>query len=270
MLMTQAAPLLVAQVTDTHLFADDRQEMMGCRTACTLQAVLAQIEQLQPQPELLLLTGDLSQDETPASYQLLREQVTRLGIPAYWLPGNHDRFSLMQQHLSSPLVSAQTCFQRGGWKFLLLNSQMQGKVYGQLSPETLDWLEQQLQATDEPTLVALHHPPLPIGSAWMDAIGLQNGPALLQMIERYPQIKLVIFGHIHQAFEQERDRVGYLGSPSSCVQFVPRRAELAIDSQQPGFRLIWLYADGSYTTEVRRIGSGSQLQPDLGTASGQR
>ncbi len=82
--MTPASPLLVAQITDTHLFAEFDRTWNGLSTAHTLKAVLERLQQIQPQPDLLLLTGDLSQDETPESYELLASLISPLNIPAYY------------------------------------------------------------------------------------------------------------------------------------------------------------------------------------------
>ncbi|HEY9625896.1 MAG TPA: 3',5'-cyclic-AMP phosphodiesterase [Coleofasciculaceae cyanobacterium] len=253
--MTPSSPLVVAQLTDTHLFADADQTLKGYPTVRSFQAVVDSLEQLQPQPDLLLLTGDLSQDETIASYHQLRSRIMPLGIPAYWIPGNHDQSPAdMAQVLSDAPLSPQKCFQAGGWQFILLNSMLHQQVHGALSDEALQQLDQQLQVTHLPTLVALHHPPLAIASAWMDAIGLQNREALFAVIDRYPQVKLVVFGHIHQAFDRVRQGVRYLGAPSTCVQFSPKAEEFTIDTEQPpGFRLLSLYPDGQFETRVQRI-----------------
>ena len=118
---------------------------------------------------------------------------------------------------------------------------------------SLEWLEQQLQQVSEPTLIALHHPPCSIASDWMDRIKLQNPEELLAIIDQYPQVKLVVFGHIHQAFEEERREVSYLGSPSTCVQFIPKSVEFAIAQAQPGFRLLRLHNDGTFETSIERV-----------------
>jgi Icc protein len=248
-----SSPLVVAQITDTHLFANKTQKMMGCETARSLQAVLSQLAHLTPKPNLLLITGDLSQDETPESYEQLKHQVSALNIPTHWIPGNHDQPALMEQVLCTPPFSTQKSIQLDKWHLVLLTSSIAGHVEGALSKTTLTWLEQQLQQIDRPTLIALHHPPLAIGSAWMDQIGLQNADELITILDRYPQVKIVLFGHIHQEFANTRNGVTYLGTPSTCVQFEPLQAKLAIDQQNPGFRLLTLYADGNHNTVVRRV-----------------
>ncbi len=251
--MNKTSPLLVAQITDTHLFAEVEQELLGVSTRNSLQAILAHLSQLQPKPNILLLTGDLSQDETRESYQQLHDLLAPLGIPTYWLPGNHDRLPLMQQVLNQPPIFSEKSFSTGGWHFLLLSSWIPGCVHGQLSEESLEWLDQQLKLIREPTLIAIHHPPCSIDSDWMDAIKLQNSEELLAIIDRYSQVKLVLFGHIHQAFDDKIRGVCYLGSPSTCVQFKPKSVEFAIDRVQPGFRLLTLLPDGTFETKIERI-----------------
>lgn len=249
--MTTSSPLVVAQITDTHLFAEADRQMLGCSTVQTFEAVLQQVKQAKP--DRLLLTGDLSQDETIASYERLRDALQPLDIPASWIPGNHDRPELMEAVFSEAPFSADQSFQLGHWRLLLLTSSIPHQVQGRLSDDSLQWLEQQLQQfADQPTLVALHHPPVLIHSAWMDQIGLENSAALMAVIDRHPQVKLVVFGHIHQAFEQQRQGVTFLGSPSTCVQFVPGQEQMVIDAQAPGFRLLYLYPDGSYSTTIER------------------
>ncbi|MDX2213185.1 MAG: 3',5'-cyclic-AMP phosphodiesterase [Oculatellaceae cyanobacterium bins.114] len=247
-------PLRIAQISDTHLFATEEREMLGVATAFSCQAVVRSLQALQPQPSVLLMTGDLSQDETPGSYKRLCQLITPLGIPAYWIPGNHDIPAVMQEVLQSESISVQKSFQIGGWNFVLLNSAVAGQTDGALSVETLEWLDAQLKAErDLPTLVALHHPPLPIASEWMDKLGLHNPEDLFQVLDRHPHVKLVVFGHIHQAFEGERNGVQYFGVPSTCVQFEPKARDFTIDEMQPGFRWFNLNPDGTFTTQVERV-----------------
>lgn len=249
--MNTASSMLIAQITDTHLFAEVEPSVFGVQTYNSLLTVVEKLRTLQPQPDILLLTGDLSQDESSQSYDRLTSLVAPLNIPAYWLPGNHDNLQVMEQVLHP--INAAKSFHAGGWNFLLLSSLIPGCVHGEISQQSLAWLELQLEQNPDPTLVALHHPPCSINSDWMDKINLRNYEEFLAVCDRYPQIKLVIFGHIHQEFDTRRGNVRYLGSPSTCVQFQPQSKEFAIDKQaQPGFRLINLFTDGTYNTEIVR------------------
>jgi Icc protein len=255
--MSDSNALLVAQITDTHLLADPLGIHKGYQTGRSLQAVLRQVHRLVPQPDLLLLTGDLSQDETIESYYCLRDQISPLAIPTYWIPGNHDQdVSRMVQALSMQPFQAQKSIHRNGWHILLLDSSLPNCVDGELSPETLFWLDLQLQESTNPTMIALHHPPLMVGSAWMDRIGLRNRDAFFEIVDRHPHVKLVVCGHIHQELDRWRHTVHYLGTPSTCMQFMPDCDEFTLDEgRSPGFRLLWLYPDGRYETQVHRAES---------------
>jgi 3',5'-cyclic-AMP phosphodiesterase len=250
--MVNTSSLLIAQVTDIHLFAQAHQQLLGLTTADSLTAIIDQLQRLQPQPDLLLLTGDLSQDGTAQSYARLQALLSPLNLPTYWLPGNHDDVATMQRSL--PQFFADKSFAAGGWQLVLLSSVVPGCVHGELAPETLIWLDQQLQLTAaRPTLVSLHHPPFQVHSDWLDTSILQNSADLFAVLDRYPQVKLVLFGHIHQAFQRRRQGVDYLGSPSTSIQFAPESSDFAVDHEQPGFRLLRLDADGTWQTEIKRV-----------------
>jgi 3',5'-cyclic-AMP phosphodiesterase len=251
--MPDSSPLRLVQVTDTHLFAQPDQKLLGLTTADSLTAVVEQINQLSPRPDLALLTGDLSQDGSLGSYQHLLELLRSLELPLHWLPGNHDDLAAMRAVLTAPLCFDSQSFAVGGWQFLLLNSQVAGKVYGELSSQSLDRLEQELQAADCPTLIALHHPPFAIASNWLDKSGLRNPEALFAVLDRHPQVKLVVCGHIHQEFSYQRHGVTYLSCPSTGVQFQPKSSAFALDQNFPGFRQFTLYPDGQFATQVGRV-----------------
>lgn len=256
--MTTASPLIGAQITDTHLFAEFDRTWKGLSTARTLQAVLDRLQQIRPQPDLILLTGDLSQDETPASYELLASLISPLKIPAYWIPGNHDNLSVMQQILDKPPISPEKSFHLGNWQFILLSSVETGCDGGKLSPESLDWLDSQLQQTgDRPVIIALHHHPLPIECEIMDGMMLHNAGEFLAIVDRYPQIKIVLCGHIHQEFQQQRGSISYLGTPSTCIQLLPKSHPIVLDDIPPGFRLLELAIDGTWNTRVERVAAAS-------------
>lgn len=258
--MSQSFPLLVAQITDIHLFADTNSELLGLPSAKSFQAVLERLQQLSPQPDLLLLTGDLSQDGTAESYQHIADLLSPLMIPTYWLPGNHDQPLVMQQVLNQASISSQKSFKVGGWQFILLNSHVTECVHGRLDTETLSWLNLQLQYNCElPTLIAFHHPPFLVHSDWLDSSGLQNPEELFAVLDCHPQVKLAIFGHIHQEFDRWRGGVRYLSSPSTSIQFEPESAQFALDQIEPGFRLLMLHVDGSFETRVERVAHTHQL-----------
>ncbi|MEA5580687.1 3',5'-cyclic-AMP phosphodiesterase [Nodularia harveyana UHCC-0300] len=252
--MNKVSPILVAQITDTHLFASESHKMQGMPTIQSLEAVVDRLKDLRNELDLLLLTGDLAGDGNPQSYDNLQTLLNPLQIPTYWLPGNHDCAIAMSDILNMGMVSRRKSFNRGGWNFILLDSALPGCVHGYLTGKTLDWLDSELKLLgDAPTLVALHHPPFSVNSAWLDSSTLKNPEEFFAVLDRHPQVKLVLFGHIHQEFQRQRHQVHYLGSPSTGLQFRAKTPTLMIDSKYPGFRLLKLYPNGMWETAVERV-----------------
>lgn len=250
--------LLLAQVSDSHLYENeagalrDRSGNVVCVTASTLRQVLADVRGLDPRPELLLLTGDLSHDGSAASYRRLKRWLAEVGIPYHWTPGNHDCPRTMAAELSG--WSAQV--RCGAWNVVLLNSKVpqEGAHHGEVSADALEELGGILSTQPLPTLIALHHPPLDVGSRWLDEkYPLRNATNLRQWIGQFPHVKVVVFGHAHQELDREVEGVRYLGAPSTCDQFVPQTEVLTRDELPPGYRLLWLHDNGSIDTEVIRL-----------------
>jgi Icc protein len=245
--------ITVAQISDTHLFADDSMQWKGVNPGSTLTQVIKRLKLLEPTPDSIILTGDMSQDETPESYQGLYSKFQGLEIPIYWLPGNHDRPNLMTEILANKPFSTDKTIKMGQWRFILLNSAVTGQPQGYLTVDTMAQLELDLTQNPEATIIAVHHHPVKIGSLVMDGMKLENGAELVELVQRFPQVKAVIFGHIHAVFDEWIGDVRYLGCPSSCLQLRHDQPELVIDDLPPGFRLLYLDDDGSLETKLERI-----------------
>ena len=246
--------LRVLQLSDLHLFGSAGQRLLGQDTRRTFESVLAWARQTHWPVDLLLFTGDLIQDENPASYAYLEEQLADLGIPCYGLLGNHDLPALMEIGLTRNMLRMESSLRIGGWQLIFLDSRISGQVSGHLGAGELTKLRQALQAYPQlPTLVCLHHQPVPIGSQWLDAIGLDNPEPFFACIDTYPQVRGILWGHIHQAFQDLRKGVSLLGAPSTCIQFLPGSRDFALDARTPGFRWLHLYPDGSLKTGIERI-----------------
>jgi len=206
----------IAQLSDTHLFAAVDGNLRGLNTADSLARVVVQVQALEP--DLVLVTGDLSQDETPESYDRLRHLLNPLRIPIHYLVGNHDNGAAMQQAWGEQSATSLRALQVAGWQLVLLNSTVPEVVWGALSAETVDWLDEQLSQCQLPTLIALHHPPIVPSSDWNGEV-LTNPEVLYQVVDRHPHIRLVIAGHIHQPLHYQRGSVAYLTAPSTCLQY---------------------------------------------------
>jgi len=253
--MTQ--PLTLIQVTDTHLLDDADSLLRGSNPYRNLRAVLHQVA--AHQPDGLLLTGDLADEGSEAAYGHLIQALGGFDCPIYWLPGNHDQFTTLQAVLNRPQFYSPQAIDLGAWRLLMLSSVLPEAKFGEgfLAEDQLQWLSSQLAShPHQPTVVALHHHPIPTGIDWMDQMALQNSDDLLAMLDVASQVRVVLFGHIHHAFQfpwqtSTGTQVEFLGCPSSCIQITPPTPTPRQD--WPGFRLIHLDLDGRYRTQVQRV-----------------
>jgi Icc protein len=179
-----------------------------------------------------------------------------LGVPYYAIPGNHDLVALLAGQLDPAAAEPVRSVHVQDWHLVLLDSTIPGEDGGRLAASRLAGLDRTLAAWSEsPTLVCLHHPPVPVGSPWMDSIGLEDGDAFFAVLDRHPQVCGVLWGHIHQAFDEYRGDVRLMGSPSTSVQFLPRSQDLTLDAATPGLRWLELHPDGRLETGVARLAS---------------
>jgi len=226
----------VVQITDAHLYADTKARSRAGIPWRQFQQVISAV--VDEQPEIVLFTGDISQDESAASYALAVQAMEQLPCPWYWLPGNHDQPEFMTAE--RPLVDE---VELNAWRILLLNTQVEGKPYGELGSEQLAALAERLQADTRPILIAMHHPPVNVGAVWMDAIGLQDRDAFWALLSKHTHVHIILFGHVHQAYA-EHHRVGettidVYGCPAMADQFLPGAEQFAIDeASRPGYRVI--------------------------------
>lgn len=243
--------LSLLHITDTHLFADPRQQLRDINTRESLDTVLQDALQHRPPPDAILVSGDISHDESAGSYRRFRELLARPGVPVLCLPGNHDVGELLHHELNTAPFQAGGEAVFGSWTILLLDSTVAGEPGGRLSAAALDWLTAMLEKHRQQHIaLALHHHVLPLGSRWLDGMGLHNAAALLAVLDQAPGLRLVLAGHVHQASDIERHGVRFFTTPSTCFQFLPRSDDFALDRRPPGYRWLNLQADGRIDTSV--------------------
>jgi len=249
-----ADSIKVLQLSDTHLFANPAQAFLGINTERSLQEVLREAQAAHWPADLILLTGDLAQDGTHETYQRLRAHLTALDTPVYRLPGNHDDPAALDAILQGANVHTGSVLLCGHWQIILLNSVVPNHVEGYLGQTELAMLDQQLARHPERhALLCLHHPPVPVGSRWIDQLGLNNAADFFAVVDRHPQVRAVLCGHVHQETGLQRNGVWVLSAPSTCFQFRPGSDDFALDDQPPGYRWLVLHRDGSITTGIKRL-----------------
>lgn len=247
-------PLRILQLTDCHLGRNSDETLLGLRTADSLTDVLQKARSQEARFDLVLASGDISNDGTPESYERFLRAVRKHlpHTPIAWLEGNHDCPNAMHAVKLTPPLTQHVSI--GAWRLILLNSRVPFEERGELPQSELDRLEALLEADSKsPTMIFLHHQLVPVGSAWVDQYVVSNASAFFDITDRYTNIKAVSWGHVHQEFFNVRNGVDLIATPSTCVQFKPKSDDFMVDSQMPGYRVYELFANGTYQTDISRV-----------------
>lgn len=248
-----ADAMRILHITDTHLFADESASLRGRVTYASLQQVLRHIRQEGWEADLAMVTGDLIQDDTREAYENFRRLSSSLALPVHCVPGNHDIRPLMQEVLDGEPFHYCASIERDNWLVLGIDSCKEGSAAGCVGDSELERMDAIIRVSDsDHVMLGLHHPPLPVGSDWLDQVGLINGEAFLKAAQSSGKVRLVLFGHVHQAFEQSVNAISIIGTPSTCRQFTAGSANYDVDDSPPAYRRIELHPNGNFDSQLIR------------------
>ena len=245
----------LVQITDCHLGHAPGSKLLGMNTDHSLQAVIDLVKKERSQIDFILGTGDLSDHGANAAYGRLYHYFSQLCDNSFWLPGNHDSWPDMSSD-SGPNLQLCNEITVASWQIVMLDSQVPGEIGGELGAAQLSFLDECLQRAANGglhTIICLHHQPLAIGSDWLDQQMVADADAFFSVVDKYSCVKGVIWGHVHQQIDWQREGVAMLATPSTCVQFAPGQKSFKVDDEAPGYRWLDLHPDGTIDTGVSRV-----------------
>jgi len=275
--MTQSTSTLshILQITDLHLKADPAALWRGFNVQQSLDKVLELAsEHTHWPPKLILVTGDIVDDETPegyrASYQRLAQQLReRLGETAAkntrigYIPGNHDDAAILEQVCSEIDIESCGTFTLNNWQIIQLDSTLIDSDDGELGSVQLKVLDKALSKPAAPhSLIVLHHPLVKLDSEWMDSMRVKDAEAFFERIDQCNadnqtahKVRAIVWGHAHQQTERLHNQIQLFGTPAAGpVQFTVASDDFAIETElQAGLRWLTLAEDGSIETSVKRV-----------------
>lgn len=256
--------LNILQLTDLHLHADDtviegiavNQSFEKCLTHALTSGVRC---------DLILLTGDLVSDIDTGIYDRLFTRLKKTGIPFACMAGNHDVTQEIGHHLpfeqrtfkphapDSRLLH-QHVIESEHWQLLLIDSSKAGKVGGEITQQTITWVNKQLGKNGKYALLAMHHHIMTMYSQWIDKQLSKGADKLWQVLHQHSHCRCVINGHVHQDLSYLHDGILILATPATCYQFKAFSQDFAYDSNlSAGYRWIFLHDDGQITSRVQRV-----------------
>lgn len=232
----------IAHLSDTHLDG-------GPDRARRVERLVEEISTLGD-IDLVLVSGDLTDDADPAEYAQFFDLFS--GVPQLQVvPGNHDRRSPLAAHVEPDtngfFNSVRTV---GGLTVIGLDSLIESSIGGELAAESIAFAHEALSATGGPAILALHHPPVPVGHEFMDRNGLLDPVSLADVVHDHAHVAAVLVGHVHTAFAAGFAGRPILGAPGvvSTMRLGGRMDPIADPSAMPGMAIHTVVPDGSIST----------------------
>lgn len=247
----------IVQLTDLHLFADPAGRLFGIPTRELLRDVVAHIEQKTGAVDHVVVTGDHTHDELPETYAAVRDALEPWADRIWFVPGNHEDRAILRSTFPERIAGAGAepvtfAFSTGDSLCLGLDTHVPGSVGGHVGADQIEWVEAQLEEHDPTTAVLfMHHPPVLLGLAWLDRIGLAGREALQDLVLRDPRIRLVCCGHVHHESSHHVGAATIVTTPSTGLQFSSESDVALFVHAAPGYRVIELDGDSCVTRVVR-------------------
>jgi Icc protein len=247
-------PFLLAQISDPHL---GEPPIGGAKPKKCLREVIAAIEALPDRVDAVLVTGDLAEHADPEEYALAAELIGALGAPFHVLPGNKDDRATMRRAFDLPGgadAPLDYAVDLGPLRLVVVDSTIPGEDRGGFEPAQLEWLDATLaDAPEQPTIVAMHQPPLVTGMADWDGVIMTaaDRAALAAVIGRHPQVRAIVGGHLHRVSASALAGRPVVVAPSTFVQARPDygREKIKLRDNFRGF-LLHVLSEGELSTQV--------------------
>lgn len=226
-------------LSDTHLCAVPGTPVMGADPDARLEAVLGAWVARGERTDLIVHTGDVTDDGDPGACDRVAEQLASLLSRIVMTPGNHDDGCALVGEASHTTI--------GAWRVVTARTPVPGEVHGAVdAPALMARLD---ELDDRPTVLALHHPPRSRSThEWFRLDGAQ---ALLDGLAARPHVRAVLSGHLHDAFElQGPGGLLLLGGPSTVASIAHVGTEMTFGDGPTGARILRLHDDGRLEHEL--------------------
>ncbi len=226
-------PMRIAHLSDSHLTSGP----LRAGPADGLARAIGRAQMLDPAPDCVVITGDLTENGQAEQYADLDAILSRCPIPVHLAAGNHDDSEVLvaafagSRYLNGG-ASSRYLVDYPDARLIVADSRIPGSPAGRLGAEQLEWIDAALAERDQvPAFLALHHPPVPVGIAFLDGMRLEDGPALGRVLERHGHVARILAGHIHRPVS-----VPFAGTLVTVAPSTYRQMALRLhDGREPGY-----------------------------------
>lgn len=251
--------MIIAQITDAHMTLPGVLLFGDYDPRAALRRTLAVLTAQTPRADLVLFTGDVTENGLPGQYATAREVLDEFDLPIAVIPGNHDRRETFAAGFAGSRATVGTGaflhFTLDDWPLRIIALDTlsgPGESRGLLCEDRLDWIADRLaEEPDRDTVIFMHHPPFSTGIGFMDSIACENGDRLAALVAAHGRVLRVACGHVHRPIH-----LGFGGTVASICPGIAyqvplrfaRTAPIGMLYQEPAFQLhVWTPENGLVT-----------------------
>lgn len=221
--------MLIAQLSDPHIRPPQVLYQGVVDSNSQFQAAVDHVNALDPQPDLVLLSGDLVDEGMAAEYAMTRSLLAQIRAPVLLIPGNHDdregfRAAFADHAYLPPRGPLHFIVDdKGPLRVIGFDITVPGEHHGKMDDAASSWLETALAADpSRPTIIMMHQPPFLSGIPYIDAYCCQDGDRLAEIVRRYPAVERITCGHVHRFMQLRFGGTSLCTAPSTTTAIALR------------------------------------------------
>lgn len=252
--------MLVAQVSDTHLTLDAPDSEQRIRD---FEAVIADINALDPAPDVIVHTGDIVHNGRAEEYALAAAILAKARAPVFVIPGNKDNRARLREAFGAKGTIGTDCefidyaVETFAVRLIAVDTLHTRSNKGDFCEARARRLVRMIDAeTSKPIAVFAHHPPFEV-QVGPDPVNFETREAmerLARAVQHSGRVVAVISGHVH------RGTTGHVGAiPATVMPAVAtplRKGEYPAHLRaRPVYHLHRLDRHGGFSTASRIVGT---------------
>lgn len=260
--------MIIAQISDSHIALDTADAE---RRLADFERTIADINALDPQPDVILHTGDVVHNGRRDEYAEAVRILAKARAPVYVIPGNKDdrdnlrRAFLPHGYLAPDAEMIDYAIEYLPVRLIAVDTKHATSNKGDFCTRREKRLIELMEAdTSRPIAVFTHHPPfhVPVGPDPINFEPPETMERLRQTLLRCPRLIAVFSGHVH------RDTAGFVDSiPATvvpCIATTLRRGDYpAHMKSRPVYHVHRFDPRRNFSTEARAVGTERVAALDL-------
>ncbi len=256
--------MLIAQLSDPHVCGEKELYKGLVDSNAMLAAAVRHLNTLSPEPDVVILTGDVTEHGTSEEYAHSRKLLLEIRQPLIVIPGNHDQREEFRAGFADmdylpkagPMHFAVSDL--GAVRIVALDVTVPGAHHGDIEDKEIAWLESCLaEEPDRPTIFMLHQPPFLSGIPYLDQYRCFGAERLEGLLQNHQNVELIVCGHVHRFMMRRFAGTLICTAPSTTTSIALRLeadAEPASYVEPPALLLHNWSSDAGLMTHMVPIG----------------